>query len=60
MITINKEEARAVRERFPNVHIIRTMKQNSKRGHYYCEESRKVMQFIKNYRDSKVSERYGV
>ena len=59
MITISKEEAKAVREKFPNVHIVRTMRQKSKRGRYYCEESRKVISFIRNMREKKVSEKYG-
>ena len=59
MITISKEEAKMVREKFPNVHIMRTMKQNSKRGHYYCEESRKIMNFISNLRKKNVVESYG-
>ena len=59
LITINKEEARLVREKFPNIHIMRTMKQKSKRGHYYCEESRKVINFINNIRNRNVFESYG-
>lgn len=59
LITINKEEARLVREKFPNVHIMRTMKRKSKRGHYYCEENRKIINFINNIRKRKVAESYG-
>lgn len=46
MISINKEEAKILRESLPGVHIVRTMKQKSKRGHYYCEESRRAINFI--------------
>lgn len=50
MILINKDEAAALRERYPGVHIVRTMKQKSKRGRYYCEETPKVMRFISEIR----------
>lgn len=50
MISINKSEARAMRERLPNVHIVRTMKQKSKRGHYFCEESRQAIKFLEDFR----------
>lgn len=53
MIAINKEEKDAVIARFPEVHIVRTMKNKSKRHHYYCEETRQVSKFINNYRRSK-------
>ena len=59
MITINKEEARLVREKFPNIHIMRTMKQKSNRGHYYCEENRRVINYINNIRKKNVIESYG-
>lgn len=59
LITINKEEARLVREKFPNAHIMRTMKQKSKRGHYYCEENRRVINFINSIRKKNVVESYG-
>ena len=50
LITINKEEARLVREKFPNAHIMRTMKQKSKRHRYYCEESKGVMRYLEETR----------
>ena len=50
MIAINKAEAEAIRERFPNTHIVRTMKQKSKRHRYYCEESKGVVRFLDNFR----------
>lgn len=52
MVSITKEEAKAIREKLPNVHIVRTMKQKSKRGHYFCEESRQAIKFLKNFRQS--------
>lgn len=51
MISINKSEAKAIRENLPNVHIVRTMKQKSKRGHYFCEESRQAIKFLEDFRN---------
>ena len=50
MIAINKAEKEAIRERFPYVHIVRTMKQRSKRHRYYCEETTSVMKFLNRTR----------
>lgn len=50
MIAINKAEKEAIRERFPYVHIVRTMKKKSKRHHYYVEENRSVMRFLNQLR----------
>lgn len=51
MISINKSEANAIRENLPNVHIVRTMKQKSKRGHYFCEESKQAIRFLSDFRN---------
>lgn len=51
MILINKIEAKAIRENLNDVHIIRVMKQKSKRGHYFCEESKRVIKFLNNFRN---------
>ena len=50
MVLINKEEAAAMRKRFPDAHIVRTMKQKSKRGRYYCEEAPKMMRYLSELR----------
>lgn len=52
MIAINKEEKDVISTLFPNVHIVRTMKQKSKRHHYYCEESKSVMKILREMRKS--------
>lgn len=52
MVAITKTEKEAILKRFPNVHIVRTMKQKSKRHHYYCEESRAVMKYLDQMRNS--------
>jgi len=51
LIAISKEEKDAIREQLPNVHIVRTMRQKSKRHRYYCEETRRVMQLLAQMRD---------
>lgn len=50
MVFITKAEKEALHEKFPNVHIVRTMKQDSKRGHYYCEEDRQAMRYLRELR----------
>lgn len=52
MIAITKAEKDAIREKFPNVNIVRTMKQKSKRHHYYCEETKQVSKLLKQMRES--------
>lgn len=47
---INASEKQALSKRFPYVHIVRTMKSDSKRHHYYMEENRDAMRFIKELR----------
>lgn len=51
MIQITKAEKDAISVQFPNVHIVRTMKQKSKRHHYYCEETKQVVRFLKKTRE---------
>lgn len=50
MIAITKSEKEAISARFPEVHIVRTMKQKSKRHHYYCEETKHVIRLLSNMR----------
>lgn len=54
MIAINKAESEIIRKNFPNAHIVRTMKQKSKRHHYFCEESKAVMRFLNDLRNGNV------
>ena len=49
MILISKEEAEYLRQKFPNLNIVRTMKAHSQRHRYYAEESQKVLTALKNY-----------
>lgn len=50
MILINKAEKEEIHKRFPHVYITRTMKHDSKRHHYYCEEDRRVLRFLNERR----------
>ena len=52
MIAIDKAEKEAICARFPNIHIVRTIKQKSKRHRYYCEESKSVLRFLQGMRDA--------
>lgn len=50
MILITKEEKEAISKLYPDAHIVRTMRQKSKRHRYYCEESRGVMNYLSQAR----------
>ncbi len=50
MTSINKREAVILRGELPNVHIVRTMKNKSKRGHYFCEESEQALKLLREIR----------
>lgn len=50
MIEISRHERDIICEKSPGTHIVHTMKQCSGRGHYYCEESKKVMKLLKELR----------
>lgn len=46
MISVTKSEAQLLRELFPNYKVARTMKQDSKRHHYFATESEALMRAI--------------
>ncbi len=54
MIAISKDEKEVIAKRFPKVHIVRTMKQKSKRHRYYCEESKGVMRYLEEARNKSI------
>lgn len=62
MIQINKKEKEVISQQLLNAHVVRTMKQKSKRHHYYCEENEQVMQLLSELRcganDRKVGAKY--
>jgi hypothetical protein len=56
MLAITKFEASELRRRCPNVHIVRTMKQKSRRGNYFCEETVAAIRVIKELRSGEISD----
>lgn len=50
IILINKSEYKKVHERFPDLHIRRTVSQKSKRGRYYMTERQDAMVFLMDLR----------
>lgn len=52
MILITKDEKDYISKNFPKAHIVRTMKQKSKRHRYYCEEAPSVMRYLASVRYS--------
>lgn len=52
MVSITKAEKDVLQKAFPRAHIVRTMKQKSKRHHYYCEETNGVMRLLSELRRS--------
>lgn len=59
MISITKDEKVYISEHFPEAHIVRTMKQKSKRHRYFCEESRAVMNYLNSVRSYRCAEEGG-
>lgn len=54
MVMISAEERKEILGRFPNICIVRTVKQKSKRHRYYCEENPRAMRFLKELRGEPV------
>ena len=50
MVAITKNEKEAISKKFPSAHIVRTMKQKSKRHHYFCEEAQRVIAYLEQIR----------
>lgn len=50
MIAITLAEKNAICEKYPNVHVVRTMKQDSKRHHYYMVEGGAPMRYLNTLR----------
>ena len=60
MVEITKDTAMFIREKLPNVCIVKTMKgHTSERGKYYVEGSNAVLKLISEYQKSeKIIEEY--
>ena len=52
MIAITADEKKTIQEQYPDVHIVRTMKQDSKRHHYYMTEDKKPMKLLRRLRET--------
>lgn len=50
MIAISADEKKIIREECPQVHIVRTMKQRSKRHRYYMAEESAAMRVLRRLR----------
>ncbi len=50
---INAAEKAAITQEFPDVHVVRTMKQDSKRHHYYMVEEPGPMAMLRDMRGIK-------
>lgn len=55
MIQISLEEAKAIRARYPQVCIVRTMKQRSGRHHYWCDESLDAVEMVRRMRKAETA-----
>jgi len=51
VIAITASEKKTILERYPHIHIVRTMKQDSKRHHYYMEEQSGAMKLLRTLRN---------
>lgn len=51
MVAITADEKKSILKKYPNVHIVRTMKQDSKRHHYYMEEQPSPMKLLRSIRN---------
>ena len=62
VIKITKDTAMFIREKLPNVCIVKTMSgHTSKRGKYYVEDSKAVLKLLSEYNESeKIIEEYPV
>lgn len=50
MVSITRAEKDIISEMFPDIHIVRTMKQDSKRKHYFCTEDKRAMKVLNEMR----------
>ena len=62
MVEVTKDTASFIREKLPNVCIVKTMSgHTSKRGKYYVEDSTAVLKLLSEYKKSeKIIEEYPV
>lgn len=51
MFAITRDEADYIRKASPSVKIVRTMKQKSKRSHYFCDETVEAIRALRHLRE---------
>ena len=54
MVRITQEEKDLLKKKYPDLSIARTMKQDSKRKHYFCEERPGAMAYLNRIRQENV------
>ena len=54
MVRITQEEKDLLKAKYPDLSIARTMKQDSKRKHYFCEERPGAMAYLNKIRQRDV------
>ena len=54
MIPVTKEEKEQLLKKYPDLSIARTMRQDSKRKHYFCEERAGAMAYLAKLRQMHV------
>lgn len=52
MIAISKAEKEAIVAQYPDVHIVRTMVNDSRRHHYYMTEDKKPLKLLRRLRET--------
>lgn len=50
MVLVTKSEKEIIKKAFPDICVVRTVKQKSKRHCYYCEESKGAMELLAELR----------
>ncbi len=50
MIAIDKNTKELIERKFSDAHFVRTMKNKSKRHHYYVEETPRVISYLRELR----------
>lgn len=57
MISITAKEKKAICNKLPGAYIVRTMKNDSKRHHYYMAETRSAMRVLQELRMANTADR---
>lgn len=58
MISVNREEKDAIKKKFPDAHVVRTMRQDSKRQNYWATLEKRVAEKLAEMRGITLNEVY--